>query len=283
MHFMAFPRLIPPLAFVAALIVATVTALSAQAADRARLEAFLNVTGFDIALESIKLSAASAPEMLGLDTDAFGDDWTRLADDIFETETLHGMALDILEQTLSDDLLAHAAEFYASDLGQRLVVAENASHMMEDDAAKTAQGEAIVAQLVADGSDRLNSLNRMNAAVDTAGNGVRALQEIQLRFLIAAEAAGVIELRMDIEDLRGMMQQQEGELRRAMQSSGLSGAAYTYRDFSDVEVLAYAKALEHPDMKLVYELMNAVQYEIMANRFEKLAARMAELHPGTEL
>ncbi len=36
-------------------------------------------------------------------------------------------------------------------------------------------------------------------------------------------------------------------------------------------------------MKLVYELMNAVQYEIMANRFEKLAARMAELHPGTEL
>ncbi len=237
---MAFPRLIPPLAFVAALIVAAVTALSAQAADRARLEAFLNVTGFDIALESIKLSAASAPEMLGLDTDAFGDDWTRLADDIFETETLHGMALDILEQTLSDDLLAHAAEFYASDLGQRLVVAENASHMMEDDAAKTAQGEAIVAHLVADGSDRLNSLNRMNAAVDTAGNGVRALQEIQLRFLIAAEAAGVIELRMDIEDLRGMMQQQEGELRRAMQSSGLSGAAYTYRDFSDAEVLAYA-------------------------------------------
>ena len=280
---MAFPRLIPPLAFVAALIVAAVTALSAQAADRARLEAFLNVTGFDIALESIKLSAASAPEMLGLDTDAFGDDWTRLADDIFETETLHGMALDILEQTLSDDLLAHAAEFYASDLGQRLVVAENASHMMEDDAAKTAQGEAIVAHLVADGSDRLNSLNRMNAAVDTAGNGVRALQEIQLRFLIAAEAAGVIELRMDIEDLRGMMQQQEGELRRAMQSSGLSGAAYTYRDFSDADVLAYAMALEHPDMKLVYELMNAVQYEIMANRFEKLAARMAELHPGTEL
>jgi hypothetical protein len=280
---MAFPRLIPPLAFVAALIVAAVTALSAQAADRARLEAFLNVTGFDIALESIKLSAVSAPEMLGLDTDAFGDDWTRLADDIFETETLHGMALDILEQTLSDDLLAHAAEFYASDLGQRLVVAENASHMMEDDAAKTAQGEAIVAQLVADGSDRLNSLNRMNAAVDTAGNGVRALQEIQLRFLIAAEAAGVIELRMDIEDLRGMMQQQEGELRRAMQSSGLSGAAYTYRDFSDADVLAYAMALEHPDMKLVYELMNAVQYEIMANRFEKLAARMAELHPGTEL
>ena len=279
------PRLLVILskALVLGLVLSLASFWPAQAADRARLEAFLTVTGFDVALESIKLSAASAPEMLGLDTDAFGDDWTRLADDIFETETLHDMALDILEQTLSDDLLAHAAEFYASDLGQRLVVAENASHMMEDDTAKSAQGEAIVAQLVADGSDRLNSLNRMNAAIDTSGHGVRALQEIQLRFLMAAAAAGVIELRIDIEDLRGMMREQEGELRRAMQKSGLSGAAYTYRDFSDAEVLAYAKALEHPDMKLVYELMNAVQYEIMANRFEKLAARMADLHPGTEL
>ncbi|WP_433989099.1 hypothetical protein SuNHUV7_32850 (plasmid) [Pseudoseohaeicola sp. NH-UV-7] len=277
------PLLILSKALVLGLVLSLGSFWPAQAADRARLEAFLTVTGFDVALESIKLSAASAPEMLGLDTDAFGDVWTRLADDIFETETLHDMALDILEQTLSDDLLAHAAEFYASDLGQRLVVAENASHMMEDDTAKSAQGEAIVAQLVADGSDRLNSLNRMNAAIDTAGHGVRALQEIQLRFLMAAAAAGVIELRIDIEDLRGMMREQEGELRRAMQKSGLSGAAYTYRDFSDAEVLAYAKALEHPDMKLVYELMNAVQYEIMANRFEKLAARMADLHPGTEL
>ena len=29
--------------------------------------------------------------------------------------------------------------------------------------------------------------------------------------------------------------------------------------------------------------MNAIQYEIMANRFEVLAARMAEMHPGQEL
>jgi len=36
-------------------------------------------------------------------------------------------------------------------------------------------------------------------------------------------------------------------------------------------------------MARVYELMNAVQYEIMANRFEVLAARMAELQPAQEL
>ena len=42
-------------------------------------------------------------------------------------------------------------------------------------------------------------------------------------------------------------------------------------------------ALEHPDMKKVYDLMNAVQYEIMANRFEDLARRLSGLTPSSEL
>jgi len=36
-------------------------------------------------------------------------------------------------------------------------------------------------------------------------------------------------------------------------------------------------------MQRVYELMNAVQYEVMANRFEALATRMSGLQPGEEL
>lgn len=255
----------------------------AQAADEDRLEAFLNVTGFDVALESIRLSAASAPEMLGMNTDDFGSDWTRMADDIFDTELMHAMAVEILAQTLTDELLGHAAVFYASDLGQRLVEAENTSHMIEDDSIKTTQGQAIVAELVASGSHRLTDLKRMNAAINVSGNGARALQEIQLRFLLAASAAGVIELRMDGDELRAMMEDQNAQLQLALQVSALSGAAFTYRDFSDADVAAYADALEDPLMVQVYGLMNAVQYEIMANRFEHLAARMADLHPGQEL
>lgn len=258
-------------------------ALPASAAGRDKVEAFLNVTGFDVALDSIRLTAGSAPDMLGIDADEFGTEWTRLVDDVFDTELLHTMGLDILEQTLTDELLAHAAAFYASDLGQRLVEAENTSHMIEDDAAKTRQGEAIVADLVKSGSGRLESLKRMNGAIDTTGNGARALQEVQFRFLMAAAAAGVVELRMDGDELRAMMQEQEGALRLALQTSALSGAAFTYRDFSDQEIDAYAVALEDPDMQLVYELMNAVQFEIMANRFEVLAGRMLELHPSQDL
>lgn len=254
-----------------------------QAADRERLQAFLQVTGFDVALESIKLSAESAPQMLGVDAQDFGFQWTALTEQVFDTGIMHDLALDILGETLSDDLLSHAADFYASDLGMRLVAVENASHLTEDDDLKSESGEAIVAGLARIGSPRLDLLKRMNEASDSAGTAVRAIQEVQVRFLMAAAGAGIIELTMDEADLRAALRSEEAEMRASLKASALAGAAYTYQSFSDAEVEAYTEALEHPDMRQVYDLMNAVQYEIMANRFEALAARMKGLQPSQEL
>ncbi len=256
---------------------------AAQAADRAKLEAFLEITGFDVALESIKLSAESAPQMLGLEAEDFGFQWTALTEEVFNKDIMHDMALDILGETLEDSLLDHAASFYASDLGRRLVEVENASHLKNDDDLKTESGEAIVAGLERIGSKRIDILKRMNAASDTAGTAVRAIQEVQVRFLMAAATAGVIELRMDEADLREALRNDEAEMRTSLQASALTGAAYTYQSFSDAEVEAYTKALENPDMRKVYDLMNAVQYEIMANRFEALADRMKGLQPAQDL
>lgn len=257
--------------------------MAAAAADRAKLEAFLEVTGFDVALESIRLSASSAPQMLGLEAEDFGTEWTRLTGDVFDTDTMHAMALDILAQTLDDDMLGHAATFYGSDLGQRLVAAENASHMVEDETLKEESGMAIVAGLEALDSPRLAYLRRMNEASDTAGVSVRAIQEIQVRFLMAAAGAGVIELQMDEPDLRELLGSDAESLKAQIAVGALTGAAYTYQAFSDAEVLAYTEALEHPTMRRVYDLMNAVQYEIMANRFEALATAMQRLQPSQEL
>jgi len=275
----------PPMMRFALLSFALIAALAlpARAADRDKLEAFLNVTGFDVALESIRLTAGTAPQMIGMDPGAFGSEWTRLADDVFATPVMKDLALNILERTLSEDVLAHAASFYASELGQRLVVAENASHMMEDDDTKREEGTALVAQMVEDGAPRLELIKRMNKAIDVSDTSARALQEVQIRFLLSASAAGVVELRLDPDELRAMMKSQEGQMRRAIQQSALSGSAYTYRDFSDEDVERYAIALETPEMQELYELMNAVQFEIMANRFEVLAARMADLHPSQDI
>ncbi|SPJ28844.1 DUF2059 domain-containing protein [Falsiruegeria mediterranea] len=256
---------------------------SANAADRDQIEAFLTTTGFDVALDSIALTSSSAPTMLGMEPDAFGADWSRLTKQVFDTEQMHEMALGILEKTLDEDVLDHAVEFYSSDLGQRLVEAENASHMVEDDELKQEQGRAIVAGLVQISSPRVDVLNRMNLAISGTETALRALQEVQIRFLLAASAAGVVELRLDADGLRAMMRENEGNLRAALQQSALAGAAYTYQAFSDEEVEGYTEALENPKMQEVYELLNAVQYEIMANRFEVLAQKMADLHPGQDI
>lgn len=280
------PRLVPLPVVASAMAVLVAVLLwtgAAAAADRVRIQAFLNVTGFDVALDSIALSAADAPLMLGIDAGEFGSQWTQLTGEVFDTAVMRDMALSILEKTLGEDELAHAADFYATDLGQRLVVAENASHMMEDDAAKQTEGMRIVAGLVETGSPRLELLKRMNRAIDADGASVRALQEIQFRFLLSASAAGVIQLRTDPDELRAMMKREEGQLRRALQQSALLGSAWTYRDFSDDDVLIYVEALEQARMQKVYALLNAVQYEIMANRFEALAARMSGLQPGQDI
>ncbi|WP_027237663.1 DUF2059 domain-containing protein [Leisingera caerulea] len=257
--------------------------LPALAADRERVEAFLEVTGFDVALDSIALSASSAPEMLGVDTGAFGSQWTELSEDVFDTREMRGLAVEILENTLDDEALDHAAAFYASDLGKRLVRAENASHMVEDDEVKQLAGNRIISDLVKEGSERVAMYQRMGSAIDAAGTGVRALQQIQFRFLMAAAAAGVIELELDAEGLRALMKEQESDLRLSLQASSLAASAYTYQEFTDAEVQTYVEALEEAPMQRVYELLNAVQYEITANRFEELAHRMADLTPGQDI
>lgn len=254
--------------------------MPARAADRDRLEAYLEVTGFGVALDSIALAAADAPAMLGLEAGDFGYEWERVAREVFDTDRMRETALDMLGETLSDEMLGHAATFYASDFGQRLVAVENASHMREDDEAKRAEGLDLLTGM---GEDRREVLRDMNAAVDSAGTGVRAVQEIQVRFLLAASYAGVLDYDLDEQALRALMAEGEAELRAQIEASALANAAVTYQSLSTEDLRAYVEALEHPVMARVYELMNAVQYEIMAGRFEVLAARMAELQPAQEL
>ncbi|WIY24718.1 DUF2059 domain-containing protein [Parasedimentitalea psychrophila] len=256
---------------------------AAAAADRDQIETFLEVTGFDVALDSIALSAGSAPDMLGLEPGEFGAAWARLSHQVFDTDVMHELALQILVETLDEEALAHASAFYASALGQRLVAAENSAHMIEEDDVVQAAGRRIISDLVRDGAERLALLKRMAAAIDSSGTGVKAVQQIQLRFLMAARDAGVIELELSVEGLQALMKEQEADLRLALLASSLAGSAYIYQAFSDQDMSDYVVALEQPLMQTVYELLNAVQYEITANRFELLASRLSELTAGQDI
>ncbi len=254
----------------------------AQAADRANVEAFLKVTGFDVAIDSIALSATSAPDLLGMNQGDFGAQWTTVAEDVFDTDLMQNRALDILEATLEDDLLAHAAAFYASDLGQRLVEVENSSHMADDEE-KELVGNAMLADLEAKDDPRIDLFRRMSVAIDPNDIGPQAMTEIQVRFILAASYAGVIDLRTDEDGLRALLNENAEEMAEAIETSSLANAAYTYRDFTLEELVEYTEALEHPDMMTVYELMNAVHFEVMSNRFEALALRMGDIQPVQDL
>ena len=256
--------------------------MPAKAADRTKIAQFMSVTGFDVALESMRLSARDAPTMLGLDADDFGLSWSRLADRIFEPEALKNDALEILDNALTDDVLAHATQFYGSKLGQRLVTAENESHGLEFED-REAEGARLAQALSARGSPQPQYYLDMAESIGYVGATIKAYREVQVRFLMAASLAGLIDQRFDEVDLRAMLAQQDDEVRRAMAENLIVANAFTYRDFTDSEIEIYRDALAMPQMMEVYELMNAIHFTIMADRFERMALEMVNLTPTQEL
>ncbi len=211
-----------------------------------------------------------------------GASWSLMSRDVFSVAGMQEDATTILEQTLSDEALAHGADFYASELGQRLVEAENSSHL-RDRGDKRDEGGRLLAEMRETDPDRLAVIERMLDAIGSEEQSLKAANELEVRFLMAAQQAGVIQLRVDEQGLRAAQAENAEETMKSMRLSGLASSAATYRDFTTEELEAYAVALEQPLMQEVYELMNAVQFEIMADRFEEVASRLAELNPGQEL
>ena len=257
-------------------------ALAAQAADREASRVFLEVTGFDVAITSMQQGAMDGPGIAGDAPDAFGRQWTGLAEQVFDPDLMLGRALDMMEAVMPDDLLAQGQAFYATELGKRIVAAENASHLTPD-AERHAEGEAIVAELSASDPARLDDFRAMSDAIGGVESSVRAVLEIQYRYLMAAISAGSVDLTYGPEELRALLEEQAPELRQNIEVYSLLGSAYAYRDFSDDEVSSYRAALEDDAMRQVYEILNAIQYEIMAERYEVLAGKLAGLAPQQEI
>jgi hypothetical protein len=100
---------------------------------------------------------------------------------------------------------------------------------------------------------------------------------------MAAMGSGLIEQRLDEPDLRNMLAKEDASIKEQMLKNIVIANAYTYRDFTDREIAKYRGALSTDEMKEVYELMNAIHFAIMADRYERLAVKMVKLHPLQEL
>lgn len=265
-----------------ALLAAAFYTLAAPAADRATYKHFLEVTGFDIAITSMQQSAMDGPGIAGDAPDAFGIQYTRLAEKVFDPQVMLDRAIGMMQAAMPDDLVDAGIAFYGSDLGQRLVAAENQSHMT-DDATRYAAGQKLLAKLTADDPARIDDYSKMMDAIGGVESSVRAVIEIQVRYLMASMAAGDTEIDYSEKELRALMQQQAPKIRKNIAVYSMLGTAYAYRDFSDADVHAYTEALQSPKMRQVYELLNGIQFEVMAERYEVLAGKLAGLSPGQDL
>ena len=253
-----------------------------RAAEREVYRAFLETTGFDVAITSLQQDAMSGPGMSGQEADDFGSQYVALAEQVFDPELMLNRAIDMMAAVMPDELVVHGAAFYASELGQRLVEVENASHMtdLED---RRAEGEAIVAELARANPERLEDFQAMMDAIGGVDASVRAILEVQIRYLLAAMAAGTVDFEFSEAELRAIMAEQAPMMKTEIARNSIIGAAYTYRDVSDEDIRAYRAALEAPLMQQVYEALNAIQYQVMAERYEVLAGKLAGLAPQTEL
>ncbi len=224
----------------------------------------------------------AGPGIAGTAPGDFGSEWVRLARTIFDPDEMIERAVDMMAAVMPDDLVDHGADFYASDLGQRIVAVENAAHMTPEEQ-KYPEAERILGELSRTNSPRIAWFNAMTVAIGGVDSSVRSLIEVQVRYLLASMAAGSAGIEMSEEDLRGLFRAQIPEIRKEVQLYSLLSSAYAYRDISDADIEAYVAALEHPKMRQVYEILNAIQFEVMAERYEELAGALAQLSPQQDI
>jgi hypothetical protein len=179
-------------------------------------------------------------------------------------------------------LVNAGADFYASDVGQRLVAAENQGHMTPSEQ-KFGEGTALVEAMIAASDPRIELFRALTDAVGSQEVSQRAVVEIQVRFLLAAASAGALPQGPDEAELRAILTAQAKASAAQTEFFGLVSNAYTYRDISTADLEAYLEALRTPDMRQVYEILNATQFQVMIERYEKLGARLSELAPQQDL
>ncbi len=268
-----------------AIVLLVMSAVNSAAAplDRRQVETFLDVTGFDVAVETIVHSADFAPRMIGIDPNKLGSQWQNTIRAVFDKEKMREAVVTTLQDRLDPEAVEYAQAFYSSEIGQRLVRAENASHDVQDGVVTREAGTRIVSQMVRDGDPKLEIFLKMSRAIDVDDLSVTSIHDLQVRFMLAAQAAGILEITVDEDTLRAALKESEPQLRRSIQEGNLASNAYTYQGFSEDDLLIYSDALAHPLMQQLYRQLNHVQYALQAELFEVLAYRLADLVVGEDL
>lgn len=267
-----------------AVCVLSLLPFSAFAASEEKVNEFLSVTGFDVAIDTLPSSAKGGPAILGLETRDFGPGFELAASRAFDLSTLRGEAIQKISEGLSEEEIEHAIDFYDSPLGRRLVKAENISHFDEDSAARQIRGRIILAGMDADAQEeRMNVLNVLAQASVTMEESLRSQTGAQFRFLVAADYEGLHSLSLPEDMMYGLLLSSMLDMKDEILMDAVVSSAVTYESFSNEELVSYTKALQKEDMQSVYEVMDDVYFDLLGDSFVRLAEEMAKLGVSQEL
>lgn len=269
---------------VAAVCVLSMVPFSAFAASEEKVNEFLNVTGFDVAIDSLPSSADNAPTMLGLEKSDFGPGFEAGAQRAFDLSVMRPKAVEMILENLSDEEIEHAIAFYSSELGRRLVVSENASHVEDDVSARQGRGGMILAQMgPEEQEERVDVLKVLAEASVTMEESLTNQAGAQFRFLVAADYEDLYTLALPEGMMYNLLLATMLEMKNDILMDAVVSSAATYEDFSNEELATYTAALQEEDMQSVYEVMDNVYFELLGDGFEKLAREMAQLGVSEEL
>ncbi len=197
-------------------------------------------------------------------------------DEAYAPTRVRSMLEAKLEGQLSADELGRIAEFLDSDLGQRLTEAETAA--AGADTAKHIESHA--RELMADLGKNAHRL-ALFKGLDTATGGTELGTSIAIGGILAQNYALLAQTppapgKPSFEEVRAEIEKHRFQITAQIAEMSLTGAAYTYREFSDQDIEAYLAFANSPAGQAYFRKIGKVFAEVMVACAGDVGSLLAE-------
>ncbi len=210
-------------------------------ADAARVDRLIEATRLTDVLGVMRAEGLSYAE--GLEADLFpgqgGRAWMGEADRIHALDRSIADMRGALEGSLVEDTIDPAIDFFASELGQKIVAAEISAReaMLDDDV--DAIASEVLAEKLAENDPRIDMLRRFIEVNDLIESNVVGGLNSNLAFYRGLVDGGAFEGDITETQMLAEVWEQEAELRVSSEEWLLSYLGLAYSALSDAELEAY--------------------------------------------
>lgn len=235
--------------------------------------------GIDSAYARFPESIADSLPQMGV-PDAQRAAWERAAFLAFDSGVILEQMIAYLSASQDFAAFQGAAAFLDSPLGLRMTALENDA-MVQPNA--DAEGEAIIATLMAENPARLNILRQMVDDTDLVEMSVASALSMNLAVMSGMKASRLLPYDIDEAQMMALLDERRPVIRTQIERAYLVRAAYTYRNISDDDLNAYLAFLTGPTGRQLYAAINTASTTVLIGRARHFGALMAEFMAASDL